>query len=543
MITNVNSSAGLSAAVAAAHDGDTILLAAGDYGEVRLSGDHFARGVTIASADSGAPAVLTGLKVTGSSGLSFSGLEFQVVAANGSNPFQVSGSHDISFDHLDVHGSLDGNPQNDTSAFLVRSSTDVAVTDSEFQQLANGFSHLDDTGLTIRGNSFHDIRTDSIHGGGSSNVTIDGNSFRDSYPVKGDHPDAIQFWTTNTTGAVHDITITDNVIERGAGKAMQGVFLGNEKHLPYVNVNIAGNLVSGGMYHGVFVKDAQSVHISDNIISGYTDMKSWIFLGDVKGATLDCNLANQFVRRGHNADLVENDDATIPLASDSGASAYQRWLKDHTDAPAREPGVSLKGASGHDNLAGGSGGDTITDAGGANYLRGAGGDDLITGGSGFDDINGNAGADTAHGRAGDDWVVGGKDNDALFGDDGGDLVYGNLGDDTADGGAADDIVRGGQGDDQVTGGAGNDWLSGDRGGDTLTGGTGADVFHSFGAAGVDRVTDFHAAEGDHVLLDHGSAYTVSQAGADTVVAVTGGATVVLADVSLEALPGGWIVVA
>ena len=199
---------------------------------------------------------------------------------------------------------------------------------------------------------------------------------------------------------------------------------------------------------------------------------------------------------------------------------------------------ALQGSN--ETVQGGAGDDTIAAAGGANYLRGNAGDDAITGGSGFDDINGNMGADTLHGGAGDDWVVGGKDNDVQFGDDGNDVVWGNLGNDTLDGGAGNDQVRGGQGDDSISGGAGNDYISGDRGADTETGGPGADMFHSFSGAGIDKVLDFNAAEGDRVMLDPGTTYTTSQVGADTVVDMGNGDQVILVGVQLSSLPNGWI---
>ena len=179
---------------------------------------------------------------------------------------------------------------------------------------------------------------------------------------------------------------------------------------------------------------------------------------------------------------------------------------------------------------------------GQDYLRGEDGDDIIFGGLGFDDLNGNQGNDTVSGGLGGDWVVGGKDNDSLSGDEGDDVVLGNLGNDTADGGVGADVVRGGQGDDVLRGGDGGDFISGDLGSDTVTGGLGADIFNSFGGAGLDRVTDFNRAEGDRVRLDPGSTYTVAQQGADTVVSVTGGATVVLAGVPMSTLTGDWIFV-
>ncbi|WP_296596759.1 calcium-binding protein [Phenylobacterium sp.] len=197
--------------------------------------------------------------------------------------------------------------------------------------------------------------------------------------------------------------------------------------------------------------------------------------------------------------------------------------------------------AGNDTVGGGQGADTIVEQSGSNYLRGDEGDDQITGGSGFDDINGNMGNDTASGGLGDDWVVGGKDNDRLFGEDGGDLVYGNLGDDYCDGGAGNDTIRGGQQNDSLSGGGGDDFVSGDRGDDTMTGGPGADMFHSSADAGVDRVIDFNVNEGDRVLLDPGTTYSVAQVGGDTVITMSAG-QVILAGVSMSTLIASTIIV-
>lgn len=177
------------------------------------------------------------------------------------------------------------------------------------------------------------------------------------------------------------------------------------------------------------------------------------------------------------------------------------------------------------------GNDTVIGGAGQDYLRGEEGNDVISGGAAFDDVEGNQGNDTEHGGAGDDWVVGGKDQDLLFGDAGWDIVYGNLGDDTCEGGDGADWVRGGQGNDLVVGGAGDDLLWGDRGSDTLTGGAGADVFHTFAGAGLDRVTDFNAAEGDRISFDGPVTYTVHVEGQDTVIDLGGGDQMILVGVT------------
>lgn len=194
------------------------------------------------------------------------------------------------------------------------------------------------------------------------------------------------------------------------------------------------------------------------------------------------------------------------------------------------------GGDGPDSVVGGAGADYIS---GTGYLRGDEGNDQIQGGDHFDDINGNMGDDLLYGHGGGDWVVGGKDNDTLSGGAGGDIVYGNLGSDICNGDEGADTIRGGQADDVLDGGAGDDWLSGDRGDDVIRGGGGADIFHSFGEADIDTVLDFNAAEGDRVLLDPGTVYTLEQVGADTLVRM-GASQVVLSNVSLATLPVGWI---
>ncbi|OYU70712.1 MAG: hypothetical protein CFE28_12360 [Alphaproteobacteria bacterium PA2] len=232
----------------------------------------------------------------------------------------------------------------------------------------------------------------------------------------------------------------------------------------------------------------------------------------------------------------------------SDASKVYEW-KNNVFIMANTTIETVKAGSGADSITsnaadnsifGGAGNDTITDPSGSNYLRGDDGNDSLSGGTGFDDINGNMGNDTARGGAGADWVVGGKDNDVLYGEAGNDIVYGNLGDDTCYGDDGNDTIRGGQADDWVIGGAGNDWLSGDRGGDAVSGGPGADIFHSSSGAGIDRVVDFSLAEGDRVLLDPGTAYTLRQSGADTIVDMGNGDQVILVGVQLTSLTGNWI---
>jgi serralysin len=200
-------------------------------------------------------------------------------------------------------------------------------------------------------------------------------------------------------------------------------------------------------------------------------------------------------------------------------------------------GNSIDGGAGADTIDGGSGG--------RNQLFGGDGADSITGGADFDAINGNKGDDTVDGGAGGaDWLLGGQGNDLVTAHSGGAILNGNLGLDTVTGGSGDDIVRGGQGADVLNGGAGNDQLFGDLGDDLLTGGTGADLFHFALNGGVDRVLDFHLTEGDRVELDGVATFSLTQNGADTVIAIgLGTDQIILVGVQSASLGAGSILLA
>jgi len=206
----------------------------------------------------------------------------------------------------------------------------------------------------------------------------------------------------------------------------------------------------------------------------------------------------------------------------------------------------IYGNSAGDTINGGPGDDDIIGGSGArNQLAGGDGNDLITGGAGFDAVNGNKGADTIDGGSGgNDWLLGGQGSDLITAHSGANIMNGNLGDDVVIGGAGDDTVRGGQGADSLSGGAGNDHLLGDLGNDSMTGGTGADTFHFQLGGGQDLVTDFNAAEGDHLELDGVATYSLTQDAVGAVISIgLGGDTITLAGVDGASLPAGSIVLA
>jgi Ca2+-binding RTX toxin-like protein len=313
----------LNAALLHVNPGDTIQLAAGVYDGVEVNNIN-TTGVTITSADPNAPATLHSFYINSSSGLTFSNMVFSTEGSGDPYPFRINSSNNITLTNLSVHGSMDGNPQDDQSGVYIGNSTNVTIKNSEFQELANGIVHSNSDNILIDGNYIHDIGTDGIHGGGTSDITISNNHISDFHTVDGQHPDAIQFWTANTTASVENITITGNLIDRGNGDILQGVFMGNEVGLVYENVNIANNTVIGGMYNGIAVGVADGVTISGNTVEAFDDQPSWIVLRYVTNATVSGNATEQY---GYvSTTPAGSNNQVIGAVEDQGAAAIAAWL-------------------------------------------------------------------------------------------------------------------------------------------------------------------------------------------------------------------------
>src|SRR4051794_5968046 len=111
MIITVSGASALQSALSSAQAGDTIQLASGNYGALRISGRNFSDDVVIKAAD-GATPVFTGLTVNSSSGLTFRGLELSLSTPNSAD-FTIAGSQDVHIVGFNVHGVLDGNSDAD----------------------------------------------------------------------------------------------------------------------------------------------------------------------------------------------------------------------------------------------------------------------------------------------------------------------------------------------------------------------------------------------------------------------------------------------
>jgi Ca2+-binding RTX toxin-like protein len=595
----VSSAAELQSALSSAQAGDTISLAAGNYGDLSVYGKNFTSDVTITSQSAGA-AVFQSLKLDNSSHIHLDGLTVNYVATAStvtwSPAVEFNASNNITFTHSTVLGAnaVSGVAQSATATdstgnviglatgrgILVGVSNNVVIDDVDVSHFHKGIVIATSDYVTVSHSDVHDTRTTPIVAGGGNHITIDSNHLYDVNPWRfgpsGDHADYLALWTNaGQSSPSTDIKVTNNLMEQGAGQPVLGMWL-QGGDAGYTNIQISGNAILAGNSQGIVLSETTGGVIDHNVLLQTSGSKSdapFILLAVGSGnISVHDNFTSSTNDTSGSTGALANTfaDNHIVQSSNSAAAGYYsgqlitlidqltNYSTIYNLASANLPGLgaspvlgeTITGGPGADLLAstnaaggstiwGGAGSDTIYGGTLTNVLRGEDGNDVIYAQHGFNDVNGNAGADTIYGGDGNDWLVGGRDNDEIHGGAGDQILYGNLGDDTLTGGTGGDTIRGGQGDDIMTGGAGNDWMSGDLGNDTITGGAGADTFHTFAGAGIDRILDFNSAEGDRVMIDPGTSYTLRFDGANMIVDMGGSDQLILVGVTPSTI-GTWL---
>lgn len=429
-ILTVSGAAELRAALASARGGETIRLEAGNYGNFRM-GD-FARGITIEAA-AGADVQFARLAMWRTEDLTVRGVKIgsgrgpgEPVWVRQAEFFQV---RDLVIDGVKVHGSLDGNPQNDSWGLFVRDSMGVTVRNSEFTELSRGaiFERVQET--TVKSNQFHKLEMDGANFAGVRNVIVEDNRFTDFMTLPGSHPDAIQFWTNGQKSANENIVIRGNVMLQGNGIGPQGILLGEENgNLPYRNVLIENNLMYGGdHWHGIAVYNARNLDIIGNTTLSPTGdpERFWIHVTKSDDVVLARNVADQLLLAPDNRNVVLRDNVDLhsnPNARaliDVSRGALAKIADLLIDGAGYQPGGALLPPPApslpppptlpNDGAVYGSAGrDTV---------NGTGGDDRIFGVGRSEAAPGRGTVDQLWGRAGNDVFVLG-DQRGVFYDDG-----------------------------------------------------------------------------------------------------------------------------
>lgn len=290
-VISVSNAEELMNALALVKGGDSIVLAPGDYGDLKmgpfdaLSG-QFASNVTITSADPTMPASFSGLKLTNASNITFDNVVFDHKYSAGDSiweqPFGMSDSTNITI----TNSTFDGDVPTGVSSvddgvgtgygLFVRGSSNIKLDSNEFHTFRIGITFAETTGIEITNNNIHSMRSDGMNMLEVQNVLIEDNYLHDFEGAigSGDHRDMIQFWTGYTDAPSTDIIIRGNLLDIGEGDWTQSIFMRNDlvdqglagSEMFYQNILIENNTIYNGHLHGITIGETNGLVIRNNSV-------------------------------------------------------------------------------------------------------------------------------------------------------------------------------------------------------------------------------------------------------------------------------------
>ena len=300
----VSNAAQLTAAARVARAGDTILLAAGSYGDVRLDNLQPTGTITIKSADPNNDAVFRSLTMMGSRNVIIEDIDISRPMAAGENrnnyAVNVARSSNLTFVGIDVSGSMNNDARDDGHGMSLNG-TRLSVLDSTFTQLgaavvATGSNYV------FAGNTMTQVR-EGMQMAQMQGALVANNVARDfqaDYQA-GEHPDVFQVHTGGTYLASSNLIFRNNVMAPGDDGGVGGIFIRSETASPrrHSNILIENNVYEGNYTHGISVSNANGVTIRGNTVraginEGYT---SSIIVSDLNGSLIEKNVTQMLLVR------------------------------------------------------------------------------------------------------------------------------------------------------------------------------------------------------------------------------------------------------
>lgn len=146
--------------------------------------------------------------------------------------------------------------------------TDCSITGSLVHDCRIGIGSGRMVDWVVTGNTVYNTRNDAIRGTQVNGGLIENNDIYDLFNTGSTHIDGIQFYCND--GPSSDITIRRNRIRRGAGAAMQGIFMRGLATNGYTNVVIEENAILGGhQYNGIKLSFCDTYTVDGNFVQAY----------------------------------------------------------------------------------------------------------------------------------------------------------------------------------------------------------------------------------------------------------------------------------
>lgn len=324
-----------------------IRLAPGNYQGAYIGGVKNDAGIVIESADPANPAVIDGLTIKDSSGITLRNIMFTRVLGIPGQQYLVLifGSSNISVQNVELIGNGDPAIDKMISALMIRNCRDVEVTDSRLSRFRYALTFLSGKNIRIARNELRDLRTDAIRGGGVDNLTVENNVIGNFSPAKGDHPDGIQLWSNNESKPARNIVIRDNLVVRDQGGVIQGIFIRDTKRqLPFEDVSVSGNLIIGSLFNGISIDGGHGVAITDNVVIPVGGQKSWIRVERADDVELVDNRAMMFVI-GKEARVSQHGSKHAKPGKGDMSDVIRKWMESKPGLKAK-PGPYLRQLAG-----------------------------------------------------------------------------------------------------------------------------------------------------------------------------------------------------
>ncbi|WP_218961139.1 right-handed parallel beta-helix repeat-containing protein [Ruegeria sediminis] len=270
----IRNAAELSAALRKARGGETLALAGGNYGTLKIRAT-FGKSVTIRSANPKSPACFSKLHLSGVRNIVLDGLVFDYAFTQGDkdsfSPFIIKASSDVTIANSVFDGDYNAGVGHGRG-LRITDSASVSILNSTFRKWWKAITGGNTSNLILRGNNIYDVRSDGMAFGGISGLVVEANRLHNFRGVQGrDHRDMLQIMRSSGLRST-DVVIRDNIFDIGRGDYTQTIFMGssgknmNDPNMRHQNVAIENNVIYNAHVHGISVDGVDNLSIRRNTI-------------------------------------------------------------------------------------------------------------------------------------------------------------------------------------------------------------------------------------------------------------------------------------
>jgi hypothetical protein len=246
--------------------GAEIRLQPGNYGSLRWNYKHYPLGRVILRAATETAPVFTELNVSGSSNMAMVGIR---VVSSVSPAVSLGNNMIFAGNFVSGATATTTDPWDDGNSGLhIRSSSRVTVSNNQFENLRSATYVQRSSAVTYEYNTVRYVR-EGVNVAAATDLDLVGNRFQDFSPKfpQGEHPDAIQFWTSGETMASSKVRIIENAMLFGGCKSIQGIFIGSEvEPLRHSGFEIRRNIYYGSSRNGLAVSSTDNAVVANNVV-------------------------------------------------------------------------------------------------------------------------------------------------------------------------------------------------------------------------------------------------------------------------------------